>query len=61
LDELRERAALYGVIENLHPGSFQLGGHVTDRPSDVIYFSLVTLTTIGYGDIVDVARNSVES
>jgi hypothetical protein len=45
-------AALYGVIENLHPGSFQLGGHVTDRPSDLIYFSLVTLTTIGYGDIV---------
>ena len=45
-------AALYGVIENLHPGSFQLGGHVTDRQSDLIYFSLVTLTTIGYGDIV---------
>ena len=45
-------AALYGVIENVHPGSFQLGGHVTDRQSDLIYFSLVTLTTVGYGDIV---------
>jgi uncharacterized membrane protein len=31
-------AALYGVIENLHPGSFQLGSHLTDRQSDLIYF-----------------------
>jgi hypothetical protein len=45
-------AALYGVMEALHPGSFQLGGHLTDRQSDLIYFSLVTLSTIGYGDIV---------
>jgi hypothetical protein len=45
-------AALYGVMETLHPGSFQLGGHLTDRQSDLIYFSLVTLSTIGYGDIV---------
>jgi hypothetical protein len=39
-------------MEALHPGSFQLGGHLTDRQSDLIYFSLVTLSTIGYGDIV---------
>jgi hypothetical protein len=45
-------AALYGVIETLHPGSFQLGGQLTDRQSDFIYFSLVTLSTVGYGDIV---------
>ena len=47
-------AALYGVMEALQPGSFQLGGQVTDRQSDLIYFSLVTLSTIGYGDIVPV-------
>jgi hypothetical protein len=45
-------AALYLVMEALHPGSFQLGGHLIDRQSDLIYFSLVTLSTIGYGDIV---------
>jgi hypothetical protein len=45
-------AALYGVMDALHPGSFQLGGHLTNRQSDLIYFSLVTLSTIGYGDIV---------
>jgi Ion channel len=45
-------AALYGVMEALHPGSFQLGTHSTDRQSDLLYFSLVTLSTIGYGDIV---------
>lgn len=45
-------AALYGVMESLHPGSFQFGGQLTDRQSDFIYFSLVTLSTIGYGDIV---------
>ena len=45
-------AALYGVMEALHPGSFQLGANSTDRQSDLLYFSLVTLSTIGYGDIV---------
>jgi len=37
---------------NLYPGSFQLGTNSTDRQSDLIYFSLVTLSTVGYGDIV---------
>jgi len=45
-------AALYGVMEALQPGSFQLGSQLTDRQSDFIYFSLVTLSTVGYGDIV---------
>jgi len=45
-------AALYGVMEALHPGSFQLGTNSTDRQSDLLYFSLVTLSTVGYGDIV---------
>jgi|SRR6516162_9589214 len=45
-------AALYGAMVNLYLGSFQLGTNSTDRQSDLIYFSLVTLSTIGYGDIV---------
>ena len=42
-------AALYGAVFSLYPGSFHLG---TDRQSDLLYFSLVTLTTVGYGDVV---------
>ena len=42
-------AALYGAMVNLYPGSFRLG---PDRQSDLLYFSLVTLTTVGYGDVL---------
>lgn len=45
-------AAIYCMIEAFHPGSIQLGGHATDRQSQLLYFSLVTLSTIGYGDVV---------
>jgi hypothetical protein len=45
-------AALYGAMVNLYPDSFQLGTNSTGRQSDLMYFSLVTLSTIGYGDIV---------
>jgi len=45
-------AGLYGATANLYPGSFQLGTNSTDRQSDLLYFSLVTLTTVGYGDVV---------
>lgn len=43
----------YVLLENLYPGSFAgrllaEGGHVPD----LVYFSYVTLTTLGYGDIV---------
>ncbi len=43
---------LYVLIEILHPGSFSgrlLGTH--PYVSDLIYFSYVTLTTLGYGDV----------
>jgi len=42
-------AALYGAMVNLYPGSFHLA---PDRQSDLLYFSLVTLTTVGYGDVL---------
>jgi hypothetical protein len=48
--------ALYAAIDAAHPGSFQHSSTTTvDRESELLYFSLVTLTTIGYGDIVPLA------
>lgn len=45
---------LYLAINAFYPGSIQLGSHPTEPESQLLYFSLVTLTTIGYGDIVPV-------
>lgn len=55
-------ALIYSLLESLQPGSF----HFVDRPvaetlvqdkvSDFMYFSNVTLTTLGYGDIAPVSR-----
>ena len=40
-------AGVYGFLETLSPGSFSANnGHV-----DFFYFSFVTLTTVGYGDV----------
>ena len=45
--------ALYSVIDTAYPGSFQRSNAtIVDRESELLYFSLITLTTIGYGDIV---------
>lgn len=47
-------AHTYGLVEYVHPGSFT--GAVTEagRFSSWTYFSLVTLATLGYGDIAPV-------
>jgi hypothetical protein len=52
-------AVIYSMIEHVQPGSFALSEALTPlstngRPrSDVlIYYSFITLTTVGYGDIV---------
>ena len=45
--------ALYSAIDVVRPGAFLLGAATTaDRQTELLYFSLVTLSTIGYGDIV---------
>ena len=46
---------LYRAVETLQPGSFEqtLSGPARP-PIDLLYFSLATLTTLGYGDIVPV-------
>jgi len=55
-------AVLYSMVEGVRPGSFEIsrslmGSDATARPlPDVLtYYSFVTLTTVGYGDISPVA------
>ena len=55
----------YGIIELLMPGSFSVSGELLCRADytshygllndNLSYFSFVTLTTLGYGDIVPVS------
>ncbi len=52
-------SALYNLTEAIYPGSFvQTGAVVSTRVprSAFLYFSLISLTTVGYGDIVPVSR-----
>jgi voltage-gated potassium channel Kch len=44
-------AGIYTVVEGLSPGSFA----ATSGSIDAIYFSFVTLTTVGFGDVVPVS------
>jgi Ion channel len=45
--------ALYSMIDVLSPGLIQRSTSATaDRHAELLYFSLVTLSTIGYGDVV---------
>lgn len=48
-------ASLYLTVYIIHPASFQHGGELiqeSEALKHLSYFSFVTLTTIGYGDIV---------
>jgi len=45
-------SALYSLLETLQPGSFSSPGTADFDTFDLFYFSFVTLTTTGYGDIV---------
>jgi hypothetical protein len=50
--------ALYNVIEAINPGSFVQAGAVPPAPvprPTFLYFSLITLTTVGYGDILPIS------
>jgi hypothetical protein len=51
-------AALYSIQETLYPGSFSdtLDPGSSKSFGDLIYFSMVTLATLGYGDIVPVTH-----
>jgi len=45
-------AFVYSVLESIHPGSFATGeGQIEEGRRLYIYYSFVTITTLGYGDI----------
>src|SRR5579864_1442429 len=45
-------AAVYLAIDALSPGSIRIGSDPAHRQTELLYFSLITLSTVGYGDIV---------
>jgi voltage-gated potassium channel len=50
-------AGVYGLVEYLQPGSFTNVGLDSGAVWDTLfYFSFVTLTTLGYGDIAPISR-----
>lgn len=48
-------AAAYNVVSHLNPGAFS-GPRVPLEGFNALYFSVVTITTMGYGDIVPVSN-----
>ena len=49
-------AAAYALVEALAPGSFATARPESTHDRSWLYFSFVTLTTVGYGDITPVHR-----
>jgi hypothetical protein len=45
-------ATIYLAIDAFSPGSIRIGSDPSDRQTELLYFSLITLSTVGYGDIV---------
>ena len=49
-------ALCYGIIDRLDPAAFYFGNEfIDDSRMRFLYFSFVTMTTLGYGDITPVA------
>lgn len=46
--------ALYCAVTSFYPGAILTSQRIIDRQSVLLYFSLATLTTVGYGDVVPV-------
>ena len=52
-------AMLHGLVDHLSPGSYNIvgaSGDVRNHLSDLFYFSVVTLTTLGYGDFLPLSQ-----
>ncbi|MGD8991891.1 MAG: potassium channel family protein, partial [Desulfobacterales bacterium] len=51
---------IYRLLENLYPGSFAVAHDgLRDAESVYLYFSLVTITTLGYGDITPIGSQAI--
>ena len=46
---------VFSMLEHLHPGSFHIPGNTDVHLSYLSYYSFVTLTTLGYGDITPIS------
>ena len=49
-------AYAYYFLESFHPGSFSTVENFADDLVDFNYYSFVTLTTVGYGDVLAITR-----
>ncbi|MBT8369298.1 MAG: hypothetical protein KJP23_31790 [Deltaproteobacteria bacterium] len=51
---------IYRLLENLYPGSFAVAHDSLHSAANVfLYFSLVTITTLGYGDITPIGSQAI--
>jgi voltage-gated potassium channel len=50
--------AIFNLMQQIYPGSFMEGGPTPGQASrhSLLYFSIATLTTVGYGDVVAASR-----
>ena len=50
-------ASIYSLVQVFVPGAFAVGGEVVERLAEhrLVYFSFVTLSTLGYGDVTPAA------
>ena len=52
-------AFVFSVLESIHPGSFAIGeSQIEAGRSLFIYYSFVTITTLGYGDITPITATA---
>ena len=49
-------ASIYTIMEMAQPGSFSIPAGMSDQGSLFNYYSFVTLTTLGYGDITPLSE-----
>jgi len=49
---------IFSLLETIQPGSFNLGEKGVPDIDSLIYFSFVTLATLGYGDIVPLTKQA---